>query len=239
MKNHPIAVLCTSCATAAALLALAAYATPAHALVPRRDEAKVKPAVALPDLASASRVRVAGKYPVAWGGSLTIADADARAAQGGICQVAFEHEIRNSGAAPAAAFSRRWNNQGVAGAPMASVASLAAGASVRRVDTLPLKPGVNQLVMGLDNQGAVQEQNEDNNIYTLTVVLNGSCNGPSAGATVEAAGLGGSRFGPKHQAQRQQQPLAVQVPAVQVQPGPPNTQVNPGPPTTQLQPRTR
>lgn len=147
-----------------------------------------------PDLTSAAQLKVAGKYMVAWGSAITLTDADARAAANGVCQVAFEHETHNAGPVPSGAFSRRWNNAALAAGLAATSPSIAPGATLRRVDTLALKPGVNQLVFGIDNLGQVKEFNENNNAYSLTVTLNGTC---AAGKPVQAqgGGIGESRWG--------------------------------------------
>jgi hypothetical protein len=152
-------------------------------------------ALQLPDLTSAAQLTVAGKHTVAWGGAVTLTDADARAAKDGMCQVAFEHEMRNAGGAASGGFSRRWNNEGQAAGPASTAPAIAAGGAVKRVDTLSLKPGVNKLVLGLDNLNQVQESNENNNIVALTVTINGNCGGAPLAST-RGSGLGGSRFAP-------------------------------------------
>jgi hypothetical protein len=150
----------------------------------------------LPDLTSAAQLTVAGKHTVAWGGAVTLTDADARAANDGVCQVAFEHEMRNAGGAASGGFSRRWNNEGQAAGPASTAPAIAAGGAVKRVDTLSLKPGVNKLVLGLDNLNQVQESNENNNVVALTVTINGNCGGGAPRAEARGSGLGGSRFAP-------------------------------------------
>lgn len=149
----------------------------------------------LPDLAVSAQLRIAGKHSAAWGGAVALTDADARAAKAGVCQVAFEHEVRNVGQVPVSATSRRWTNQNHPMAFVADTPALAPGQSVRRVDTLPLQPGPNVLVLGLDDQNKVQEGSERNNVYTVTVNVNGSCGGA---LPVQArSGAGGLRWAPQ------------------------------------------
>lgn len=149
----------------------------------------------LPDLVGAAQVRIAGKHSAAWGSAIALTDADARAAKAGVCQVAFEHEVRNVGQVQMPATSRRWSNQNHPMNFFADTPALAPGQSVRRVDTLPLQPGPNVLMLGLDDQNQVKEGSESNNVYTVTVNLNGSCGG---GLPMQArAGAGGLRWAPQ------------------------------------------
>jgi hypothetical protein len=171
----------------------------------------------LPDIASAARLRVAGKHAVVWGGALTLTDADARAAKGGVCQVAFEHELRNEGLAPSAASNRRWTDGSQPMSFSAPTPALAPGATALRVDTLALAPGAHVLTLGLDSGNQVKESNEGNNVYTITVTLNGSC-GAGTPPAVQRSGVGGSRFAPVQGGRNT-------LPAVQLesQPGVPNS----------------
>jgi hypothetical protein len=184
----------------------------------------------LPDLESAARLRIAGKHTVAWGGSIVLTDADARTAANGVCQVAFEHEIRNVGTVATSEFSRRWNNEGKAGGISASAPSIPAGGALTRVDILALERGVNKLLMGLDNLNQVKEGNKNNNVYALTVTMNGTCAGP---ASVQAnAAPGSSRVGGSHYGPAQVQGARNALPAVQ-------SELNPGPPNSPLKQQQR
>jgi hypothetical protein len=151
----------------------------------------------LPDITSGPRVVVAGRHVVAWSGALTVSDSEARDAKHGVCRFAVRHEARNVGSAPAGTFSRRWHNQDQPGDVIETYPSLAAGAALERTDTLALKPGVNHLLLGLNNLGQVKEANQQNNVFHLTVTVNGGCAGSAAGVAKAAVGPGGLRFGPK------------------------------------------
>lgn len=56
-----------------------------------------------------------------------------------------------------------------------SIAPIPAGGSLARTDTLPLKPGVNKLTLALDQLNQVKETNENDNIYQVTITVNGTC----------------------------------------------------------------
>ena len=176
------------------LLALPANPTADRPVVTNLPPLPVKPTM-LPDLAGSAQLRIAGKHTAAWGSAVALTDADARTVKDGVCQIAFEHDVRNVGQAPIAATSRRWTNQNHPMAFAADTPALAPGQSVRRVDTLPLRPGPNVLVLGLDEQNQVKEGSERNNVYTVTVNLNGSCGG---GLPMQArSGAGGLRWAPQ------------------------------------------
>jgi hypothetical protein len=136
------------------------------------------------DIKSAPRVMVAGKYPVAWGQGVTISAADARRAANGVCEVAISHETLNAGSAAAGPFGRRWANRQSPASLTDSYPPIPAGGSLQRTDTLALKPGVNHLSLTLDPQNQVRESDENNNVYPLTITVNGTCGmapGPAPG----------------------------------------------------------
>jgi hypothetical protein len=135
------------------------------------------PPAGLPDLTSASQVRVAGKYQVGWGESITVKASDARRMHNGLCDFAIAHDLLNTGTAGAGAFSRRWLNQQNPVTFTATYPPVPAGGSVSRVDTLGLRPGVNRLILALDNLDQVKESNEKNNLFRLVIEVTGSCSG--------------------------------------------------------------
>jgi hypothetical protein len=153
------------------------------------------PAPWLPDLASGAQVVVAGKFAAAPGATLALQDTDARAAAAGVCQVAFEHEMRNLGQADSPAADRQWTIEGNPAAVVAQTPPIAAGAALSRVDTLGLRPGPNKLRLRLDVNQQVQEASESNNELTLTVNLAGSCGGAST-AMPQTAPTDNLRFSP-------------------------------------------
>jgi hypothetical protein len=157
-------------------------------------------AVELPDLHSGAQVVVAGMHAVSWGGSVQVSDAVARAASSGICQVAFEHQIRNGGASGSAASSRQWTIEGTPDGLADPTPAIAAGGSLARVDTLPLRPGVNKLRLKLDSLEQVAEANENNNVYALVVTVSGLCGGLPPGSPQPAGGPGNLRWAPEQRA---------------------------------------
>ncbi|MBP5991145.1 MAG: hypothetical protein KA766_14160 [Piscinibacter sp.] len=151
----------------------------------------------LPDLASGARVVVAGRHSAASGGMLALSAGDVRAAANGVCQVAFEHEIRNLGAADSPPSQRRWTIDGNLDALVAPTPAIVAGATVSRVDTIGLRTGANKLRLRLDPLDQLKEASEANNEITLTVSVAGPCGGvPPPAAT--AAATDNLRFSPAH-----------------------------------------
>lgn len=164
------------------------------------------------EIRSGPRVTVAGKYPVAWGQAVTISDADARRMLNGICEVAVSHDTLNSGSAATGSFGRRWVNLQNPAPVTDSYPPIPAGGSAQKTDTLLLKPGVNRLTLTLDYLNQVREGNDANNIYQLTLTVNGKC-GLSTPASPPAPGRG-----------TQTAPLpARRLPAIQQPQVPPNT----------------
>lgn len=166
----------------------------------------------LPDIASAAQLTVAGKFATAWGGAVTLTDADARASKNGVCEITLEHEMRNIGSVASGTFNRRWTNQSQAATLSATAPAIAAGGALKRIDTLALKPGVSKLSLGLDDLNQVKEINENNNAYVLTVTVTGSCGGGVRVVDAPQGAVGGSRWG-----RDQDTPLPGQ------QPGPPTS----------------
>ncbi|HZW35773.1 MAG TPA: hypothetical protein VFF01_02450, partial [Candidatus Deferrimicrobiaceae bacterium] len=135
-------------------------------------------AAASPEIVSGPRVTVAGRHTVAWGQALSIADTESRRALNGICEVAISHEARNAGVGPSGPFSRRWVNRRNPAPFSDDYSSIPAGGSMQKTDTLPLKPGVNQLTLTLDPRNQVKEGNERNNEVSLTITVTGRCGMP-------------------------------------------------------------
>lgn len=137
-------------------------------------QGSVRAAVAA-DIKSGPRVLVAGKHPVAWEQGIVIPDADARRKTNGICDVALGHDTINAGSAASGPFGRRWANPQNPAPFTDTYPSIPAGGSLSRTDTLPLKPGANHLTLALDPMNQVKESNEGDNLYTLTITVNGTC----------------------------------------------------------------
>lgn len=149
----------------------------------------------LPDLAGGARVVVAGRHSAASGGMLALSAGDVRAAANGVCQVAFEHEIRNLGAGDSPPSQRRWTIDGNPDALVASTPAIVAGAAVSRVDTIGLRPGANKLRLRLDPMNLLKEASEANNEVTLTVSVTGPCGGAPT-PSPQAAATDNLRFSP-------------------------------------------
>mgnify|MGYP001568906779 CR=1 FL=1 len=141
---------------------------------------------ALPDITADAGMTI-GSKPASWGGIVAVSAAEARIVRNGMCEFAVRHVTRNTSAAAAGAFHRRWTNSNVPGNWNDSNPPIPAGGTVERVDTLPLKPGRNVLYLTLDSTGAVAENNENNNLTRIAVDLSGEC-GTVAPATPGTTG---------------------------------------------------
>jgi hypothetical protein len=155
---------------AAAALAQQQHTQPAQSL----GGLKLPP-TGLPDLTSSPQVRVAGKYLAGWGQTITVSSSDARGMHNGVCDFAVQHELRNLGTAASGVLSSRWLDQQNPVTLTSTYPPIPAGGTVQRTDTLPLKPGLNQLTFALDNLDQVKEANESNNIFHLTINVGGNC----------------------------------------------------------------
>ncbi len=58
---------------------------------------------------------------------------------------------------------------------MRSISAVKGGGVQELKELVSLKPGKNLLQMTVDEAGQVTEQNESNNVYRLTVIVEGSC----------------------------------------------------------------
>lgn len=139
---------------------------------------------ALPDITVSEQIRVAG-MPLAWGGVMTV---DAGRAIGrnrnnsGLCEFALEYGVRNAGAAIAGSFRGVWTNSAVAGNRSRTWTSLPAGGSANERDMIQLKPGSNQLLLTLDDLQQLQESNEANNKFRVSINVTGSCDATAGSA---------------------------------------------------------
>jgi hypothetical protein len=131
----------------------------------------------LPDITSTDQAKVAG-MPVAWGGTLTV-NANQAASRNknnsGLCEFQIEYSVRNIGKPPTGSFRSLWTNSAVTGNWTRVWSPIAAGGVKSEKDLVPLKPGTNVLQLVLDDLHQVQESNEANNMFSLTINVTGSC----------------------------------------------------------------
>lgn len=140
------------------------------------EQAAPKPMMLqLPDLVAAPEVSVAGR-PAAWGGTVTIDATAARQKDNGICRFPVQYGVRNIGSGVSAGFATALSVSTNTGATADhSWLPVTPGGSAKNIDTIPLKPGLNQVTLTIDTRGGVKETNERNNEYRLTVTVNGQC----------------------------------------------------------------
>ncbi|MBF8258913.1 MAG: hypothetical protein HW377_1287 [Actinobacteria bacterium] len=153
--------------------------TPMQGKLPATGERTASPRDARPtasaEIRSGPSVMVAGKYPAVWGQGVSVSEADARRAAGGVCDVTVKHDAVNAGAAASGPFARRWVNNRNPAPFTDTYPPIPAGGMEPRTDTLPLKPGANELTLTLDPLDQVKESNETNNVYRVTITVSGGC----------------------------------------------------------------
>jgi hypothetical protein len=126
----------------------------------------------------------------------------------GLCEFAVKHTARNIGLASTGGFDSVWKNSHVPGSFGRLWLPIAPGGSKEETDLIRLKPGQNLLHLALDNTNKVQESNEGNNRFRISVNVNGSC-GPKPGIVPSPSGAGAG-------------PTDARLPAAQINQGPPN-----------------
>ena len=140
------------------------------------EQAAPKPMMLqLPDLVAAAEVSVAGRT-AAWGGAVTIDATAARQKDNGVCRFPIQYGVRNTGNGASSGFATALSVSTTPGATADhSWLPLVPGGSARNMDSIPLKPGLNQVTLAIDARGSVKETNERNNEYRLGVTVNGQC----------------------------------------------------------------
>jgi hypothetical protein len=127
-----------------------------------------------PDITSDPNIRI-GLQTALWGSTVAVDASKARRQNNGICEFAIQHVARNQGKTSSAAFSRQWTNRNVPGSWVMDYSPIPAGGAVERVDTLPLKPGMNELHLNLDYTSKVVELTETNNKFQVNINVIGNC----------------------------------------------------------------
>lgn len=126
----------------------------------------------LPDLQTIESVDVNGKK-VRWNGMLTLDASSLKPGKGGRCQVPTRLVVKNSGSEVSSACQLAW--PGISDTQ--ALDALAPGKSQIIDIMLELPAGVHRLQLQLDKLGQVQESNEGNNSFAVTLRLNGTCGG--------------------------------------------------------------
>lgn len=127
----------------------------------------------LPDLVSTATFTIGGRLAMP-GGSVRLDAAQAQQRGDGLCTFVIQHGVRNTGTAPAPAYTTEW--QGTArGSVTQHRPALVAGGSAAFTDTVALRPGQSALMLRIDSAHTVPESNERNNDFRLTIQLSGDC----------------------------------------------------------------
>ena len=135
---------------------------------------------ALPDLASAPFIIIAGKN-VSWGTGASVEAHQARTAAGGVCEFPVQHNVRNMGKAASGPFQTTFSAGTPAGSFSRQWPSIGPGQTNTQTDILRLRSGSNTLVLHIDPNNQVRESNKSNNQYRATIQVNGKCE-PGKGA---------------------------------------------------------
>jgi hypothetical protein len=133
---------------------------------------------ALPDLASPAGIEIGGMRGE-WGGLIRVDAADAAYSDNGKCVFHYGLGLYNGGGVPVEKFDYRLNVgswSAVSGQP-----GIGAGESVIAVGNIALSPGMQKVVIKLDNNENIAESDEVNNLpFALRVDVDGECNSPDA-----------------------------------------------------------
>jgi hypothetical protein len=145
-------------------------------------------ATLMPDITCSEQVRVAN-VPASWGDTITI-DANQATSKNrnnsGLCEFPVEYTVRNIGNFLAGSFRSLWTNSAVSGKWSHAWGQIAVGGTKTDKDLLPLKPGSNKLKLVLDDLQEIQESNEANNEFHITVNVTGSCGSSTLTAPIVA-----------------------------------------------------
>jgi hypothetical protein len=161
------------------------YAGPLTASKPVDAVVAAKPAAVAsgPDLtaqAGAMLLRRGGSDKTQWGSSLTVSDKQALGTQDGKCHFGVHFVLANAGSAASGPFEFSLAAPGSAPAVRRS-GPLAPGATGSHEIYVYLRPGANVVRLDVDSARQVPEGNENNNVLTLNVNVDGSCGGRAAG----------------------------------------------------------
>ncbi len=153
----------------AALLAVISTLVSAQAAPPNPGQA-----TPLPDLTSAPFIVIAGKN-VSWGTGASVEAQQARTAAGGVCELPVQHNVRNIGKAASGPFQTTFSAGTTTGGFSRQWPSIGPGQASTQTDLLRLRPGTNTLTLHIDPGNQVREANEGNNLYRVTIQINGRC----------------------------------------------------------------
>jgi hypothetical protein len=145
-----------------------------------------------PDLMSQKGVAIGGTVGgaggtfAAWGGQIALRASDAFAQSGGKCAFNLNYDLENAGAATQQAFSNRLYNGTVL---VGQQTGLMLGASeARQIMTQAyLMPGAQVLTLQIDPDHATNDSNWQNNARSVTVTVDGRCDGSSTVPTTRPA----------------------------------------------------
>jgi hypothetical protein len=133
------------------------------------------PLSSLPDLTAEPFLTFAAKR-TSWSTPLIVDARDASRKANSLCQFPAQFTIYNAGNAPSSSFKTSWRNSAYPGSTVdRSFAAIKAGERSSHTDILSLKTGLNQLRLMIDQSNQVKESTETNNMFQLSVTVNGVC----------------------------------------------------------------
>ncbi len=136
----------------------------------------------LPDLTATGQVTIGDKM-VNWNNTVTIDAKSASKSGNGICSFVVQYSVTNIGKVPTGIFGSTWTNKSLNSTLDTQWPSILPGSIVMQKDLINLKPGENKLVLSLDPKNQVKESNENNNQFSLQVVVTGDCSSLPSPAT--------------------------------------------------------
>lgn len=140
-------------------------------LTPRLNTAFPFSPFAMPDINAPNGITIAG-HSAPWGGAITLSASDAFLVSGGTCAFNISYDLKNSGMAPTAPpFKNRLRRDSTV-VSIQSNLSLAAGETRTIATQAYLTSGNHVLGLFMDNDFAVAESNEGNNIRRIKIKVN-------------------------------------------------------------------
>lgn len=138
---------------------------------PRLNAAIAFSPFAMADINAPNGITIAG-HSAAWGGMITLSASDAFLVSGGTCAFNISYDLKNSGLAPTAPpFKNRLRRNSTV-VSIQSNLSLAIGETKKIATQAYLTSGNHILGLFMDNDFAVAESNESNNVRRIKIKVN-------------------------------------------------------------------
>ena len=150
---------------------VAAAAHEPNPFTPRLNAASVFSPFAMSDINAPNGIKIAG-HSAPWGGMITLSASDAFLVSGGTCAFNISYDLKNSGMAPTAPPFKNRLRRDATVVSIQSNLSLAAGETRTIATQAYLTSGNHILGLFMDNDFAVAESNESNNVRRIKIRVN-------------------------------------------------------------------